>query len=325
MRFAWFGVLLVGCGSPAAIESPMPPVTQHQVSEGGASVTIKPPEKETLRTCALDMQSPFGGTAPGWRREMFDDKGRPRSKASSNFGSPVTYFDYQYDSLGRIVSASPYLFSYSGSELAVSFDTGTLYSLWTLDARDRITEQRYRNPDGSSSLVASYTYDDAGRLLSTDNASVVYGYDYDDRGFLAHESMVQPSASWSCHRTWAWTHGPVEKVEVQDETGRVSQRCVYLFDDSDRLTSAKCTYSAAVWQYEGGAVTMSLSQSGSITNVERLTGDCDAPLTRATFARAFVPLSPDPRPSREMMVRLQAAAVPSPYKECSAGPPFGGD
>ena len=73
-------------------------------------------------------------------------------------------------------------------------------------------------------------------------------------------------------------------------------------------------------------VPMSLSQGGSVTNLERSKGDCDAPLTRATFARNFVVPSPDPRPSSDVFTRLHATLVPSPYKECAAAPvPFGGD
>jgi YD repeat-containing protein len=275
--------------------------------------------------------SPFGGSAPGWRRETFDQEGRPRGAASTSSGLPVSFGEYQYDDQGRIVVAprlqtTGLTFAYLGGNELEAFITGTgSYTLWDLDASGRVTSQR--NPGGAREIIATYGYDAAGRLTSSTNSSATtFSYTYDERGFLTSESLVYTLESYTCHRTWAWTHGPVERVDIENEAGNVTQRCTYSFDDDDRLTSAKCTYSSAVWQYDGDAVTMSLSQGGSVTNLERSKGDCDAPLTRATFARNFVVPSPDPRPSSDVFTRLHATLVPSPYKECAAAPvPFGGD
>jgi YD repeat-containing protein len=330
MRSAWVAILLAGCGSPAALETPAPPVTRDHVEEGGGSISTKPPQTESLRSCSLDLQSPFGSSAPGWRRETFDAKGRARAAATSNLGAPVTYGDYYYDASGRVtsgpVSGQLWSFTYfEGSSMFQASSSFGAYAYYDLDDRGRISADRGTSSSGS--IVASYAYDDANRLITTTQSWGVYQYDYDARGFLAHESTIDAMGTYACHRTWAWTHGDVERVEVQDETGRVTQRCSYMFDDEDRLTSAKCTYSSAIWQYDVDEVTMSLSQGGSVTNLERLKGDCDAPLTRETFARNFVVTAYDPRPASNVYSRLHATAVPSPYKECASvvGPPFGGD
>ncbi|MGZ5968796.1 MAG: hypothetical protein ACXWP4_14085, partial [Polyangiales bacterium] len=295
------------------------------VSEGGNKFETHPPKPESYGTCTLEVANPFGGSIYGWRREMFDDAKRPRSKATSNGSAPPTYEEYEYDPSWRVIAAGFYTFAYVEDRLEVSSKGGGVYSVWTLDAGGRPIDQSYQNPDGSKTFVASYTWDDSGRLLSTTNTGNTLTYDYDDKGFLAHESAGSPDGSWSCRRSWVWTHGPIESVSVRDETGRVSQTCNYAFDDSNRLVSARCTYSAASWQYDGDLTTMALSQSGSLTNVERISGICDTSLTRESLARNFVPLSPDPRPSPEMLRRLQATQIPMPSRECSFGPPFEGD
>lgn len=331
MRFAWGFVLLAGCGSPVALESPAPPVTRDRVQEGGTSTETKPPKTESLKSCTLDLRSPFGGTSPGWRRETFDAKGHPRAAAAMSLGFAVSYGEYMYDDRGRVVTAPMIqapaeFFSYGdGDRLEVSAGSGS-YSVWDLDAAGRVVHQR--NTTGAGEILATYEYDSAGRLVSNASPSgpTTVSYAYDDRGFLSRESLVYaPPPTYECHRDWVWTHGPVEMVEVQDESGHSTQRCTYAFDDDDRLVSAKCTYSSAIWQYDGDTVTMSLGQGASVSNIEQLHGDCDAPLTRETFARNFVVPSPDPRPSNDVFTRLRATLVPQPYKECGSSGPFGGE
>src|SRR5438067_1355102 len=106
MRF-WPIVLLAGCGSPNAIESAAPPVTQQHVSEGGNTTKTDPVPAESLKSCSVEMLDTFGGTSQGWRREEFDPKGRPRAKATSTPGLPVWRGEYGYDGMGRVVYATP--------------------------------------------------------------------------------------------------------------------------------------------------------------------------------------------------------------------------
>lgn len=321
MRALWPVALFVGCGSPAPIDLPSATPTREQVAEGGESRTDTPPPTESFRTCTV-LRLSSGGNPLGWGRMVFDAAGRPRFKAAGSDSAPTTQSEYGYDSVGRLVSDPPATFAYEGANLMLG---GSLYA--TLDAHDRVITRWAPAPPGSGELLTasdSYTYDDAGRVLQHDSAYSNRRYEYDSLGFLTSETLLQPDGPGTCRRAWVWSHGPTEEVAVHDDAGNVTQRCRYVFDDLDRLTSAKCTHSGATWQYEGDTITMSFENGGAVIAVARFVGECSLGFNRSELARSMPIEHPDPRGDHVSLDRifLRMDLRPMPALECVNGPGF---
>ena len=88
----------------------------------------------------------------------------------------------------------------------------------------------------SGTQSSAYTYDEAGRIATLTEGALVYTYTYDEAGLLTSRSAIT-AAGKAITETYTYTNGLLtEVVTTNDSTNRKSEQ-TYVYDEEGRLTA----------------------------------------------------------------------------------------
>jgi RHS repeat-associated protein len=177
--------------------------------------------------------------------------------------NPLGTTTFGYDSLGRLASAAGplghtinYAYDSAGRRTRIWDETG-FEARYTYDGAGRLS--RVRN--ASDALLASYTYDATGRLSRLDNGNGTYStYSYNDAGQLL--SVENRAAGGALQSSTSYTYDANGRRATQTSS---AGQTVYGYDAAGQLTSAALPGRTLLYSYDAAGNRINVNDNGSPT------------------------------------------------------------
>lgn len=180
--------------------------------------------------------------------------------SSTDYNGLTTY--YSYDSVTGMLQKTGYAKDSNGEIIdATLYDynaTGLLKSV-----SQTITDVTSSN---TKTISTSYTYDDANRIESVTNNGTTYSFEYDAFGNLSKIKEQFTGSEESILSNYSYT----DKNQVNSITYMDGTRIVYIYNDSDRISSITAQKPSSETEYSD-LYTFSYSYAGAVLSEVLLT------------------------------------------------------